>query len=120
MKLIFRPIFSLFSNLLALILAAKLVTGFYVPQDIKSLIIIAAIFTLINMLIKPVLKLILAPFIILSFGLASILINAGLLYLLDFLRLDVTITGTQPLLYATLLIGITNLAVGLSAKLIYR
>lgn len=120
MKLIFRPLFLFLSNLLALILAAKLVSGFYIPQDIESLAIIAVIFTLINLFIKPIIKLILAPFIVLSLGLASILINAGLLYLLDFLRPDVTITGTQPLIYATLIIGITNLAVSLSAKSIYK
>ncbi len=113
-------ILTFFSNLIALWLAANFIPGFVVSADIIRFLIAAVLFALINILIKPILTTVLSPFIFLTLGLLSLAINAGMLYLLDLLSENVTITSIESLVYATLLVSIINLLVGFSAKLIYK
>lgn len=116
MKPIAKIILTYFSNLIAIIIAVNFVPGFIISGDFKALLIVAAIFAAINLLIKPILTYILSPLIHLTIGLFQILINAGLLYLLDFLSADVTITSTQSLIYGTLIISAINFIIIFSAK----
>ncbi len=51
----------------------------------------------------------------LSIGLASCF-NAGMLWLLDFLSQHITINGTLPLVYTTLIISLINIILSFSAK----
>lgn len=115
-----RLVFTFFSNLVALLIAAKFVPGFDVSADFIRFLIAAGIFTLINIFIKPIFTTILSPFIILTLGLLSLIINAGMLYLLDVLSQNVTITTTESLIYATLIISGVNLLISFSAKLLYK
>lgn len=96
-------------NLLGLVVAAYFVPGIQLTQDPKSLMLVALIFTLLNFILKPVLKMLLGPFILITLGLALILINMGMLYLLDKLSSNLTIVGVPALLYGALIIGIVNL-----------
>jgi len=120
MKALSRIIFSYFSNLVALLIATKFLPGFEVSADFVKFLIAAGIFTLINIFIKPVFTTILSPFIILTLGLLSLIINGVMLYLLDILSENVTITTTESLIYATLIISLVNLLIGFSAKLLYK
>lgn len=120
MRLLSRFLFSLFSNLLAFIIAKTYITGFIVTGDLKELLIVVAIFTVINTFIRPVLKLILGPIIILTFGIGILLVNALMLYLLDYFSKNVTIQGLEPLAYATLIISAVNLIVSISARKTYK
>jgi len=52
--------------------------------------------------------------------LGIILVNALTLYLLDFLSEGVNIEGLTALLYATLIIGLINIAISFSAKNLYK
>ncbi|HBI25753.1 MAG: hypothetical protein UT41_C0001G0096 [Candidatus Wolfebacteria bacterium GW2011_GWC2_39_22] len=119
MKFLSRIIFSLFSNLLAFIVAEKFITGFLVSGDLKELLIVVAIFTAINTLIRPILKLILTPFIILTMGLGLLIVNALMLYLLDYFSENVTIQGLEPLAYATLIISAVNVIITVTARKTY-
>lgn len=116
MKLFARLIFSFFSNLVALLFAGAFIPGFEISANLINLLIAAAIFTLINLYIRPLVKLILSPIIILTLGLFILVINAGMLYLLDILSVNVTITGIEPLIYGTLLITAVNILLHFSAK----
>ena len=62
------------------------------------------------------LKTILAPLVWLTLGLFTIVINAGVLTLVDFFTTDITINGLVALLYGTLIISAANLVVGMSVK----
>jgi len=115
-----RIIFAFFSNLIALILAGNFIAGFELTDNFVNLLIAAAIFMLINIYIRPLIKLILSPAIILTLGLFTLVINAGMLYLLDILSENVTITGTEPLIYGTLLITGVNLLLNFSAKSLFK
>jgi len=116
MRFLSRIIFYFLVNLTALIAAAQFVPGFSLNSDIESLLILTAIFTFINLLIKPILKLVFSPFIFLSLGLFSLVINAIILKLLDIWSVNVTISGIQALVYSTLLITAVNLLLTFVAR----
>jgi len=119
MRFISRLIFAFFSNFVALLIAGNFIPKFELTNNFINLLIVAAIFTAINIYIRPLIKMVLTPVIILSLGLFSLVINAGMLYLLDILSTNVTITGIEPLIYGTLLISAINFLVNFSAKRIF-
>lgn len=119
MKLISRIIFSLFSNLLAFIIAKTYITGFIITGELKQLLIVVAIFTAINIFVRPIFRLILSPIIILTFGLGLLVINALMLYLLDYFSENVTIQGLEPLAYATLIVSAVNVVISMAARKTY-
>lgn len=116
MRLLGRLIFSVFSNVIAIFAADYLVAGFVFVGTFIDLIAVALILTAINVLVRPILKLFLGPLIILTLGLFIIVINALTLYLLDIVSASLTIQGYLPLLIATLIVGVINAAIHLSAK----
>ncbi len=120
MKFIARLIFSFFSNLVALGAAVYFVPGFSIAPDLINFLGVAGIFTLINVFIKPVLKLVLTPIIIITFGLGIIFVNMLTLYFLDFLSVNITIGGPSALLYSSLIIGLINVLINFSAKRLYK
>ena len=116
MHFIFRPIISFIANALGLFLAGYLhwlnvPIDLSNPDDLKNLAIAAAVLTLINMFLRPLLRLVLSPLIVLTLGLGLIGVNALTLYILTKILPTVTISGLQPLLFATLLISVVNLVV---------
>ena len=116
MRFLSKIIFHFLVNLIALMAAAQFVPGFSMNSNIESILILTAIFTFINLLIKPILKLIFSPFIFLSLGLFSLVINAIILKLLDIWSINVTISGIPTLVYSTLLITAVNLLLTFVAK----
>lgn len=116
MRFLSRIIFYFLVNLTALIAAAQFVPGFSLNSNVESLLILTGIFTFINLLIKPILKLVFSPFIFLSLGLFSLVINAIILKLLDIWSINVTISGIQALAYSTLLITAVNLLLTFVAR----
>lgn len=113
---IIQLVFYLFSNIIALLVAVYFVEGFVVEPGLNNLLLAAVVLTFINALIRPIIKLILTPIIFFTFGLGVIIVNTLMLYLLDKLLTNITITGVLPLLYATLIISVINLVVNFSAK----
>jgi putative membrane protein len=116
MKLLSRLIISFISNLIALLTAGYFVKGFIIAPDIKNFIIVTAVFTLINVFLRPLIKAILSPIIILTLGLGIILVNALTLYLLDIFLAQISIEGLIPLFYATLIISAVNIVIHFAAK----
>lgn len=116
MKSLQRLIVSYISNFIAFIIASYTIQGFEVTNVFIDLLWLVAIFTLLNILIRPVIRSLLTPLIILTFGLFIIAINAGMLWLLDFLSPHITINGTLPLVYTTLIISLINIILSISAK----
>lgn len=120
MRFLARLILFFFSNLIALLAAFYFVEGFKIGPGFSDFLLVAGVFTLINVFIRPILKLILSPIIIITFGLGIFLVNVLTLYLLDFLLVNVSIAGLKPLVYATLIISLVNIVIGISAKKAYK
>ena len=68
------------ANLTGVYFASLFIKGFLVNDGIIGLLIGAGILTLVNIFIKPILSLFLAPLNFLSFGLITWVVNGGLLY----------------------------------------
>lgn len=110
MGLLIKIIFAVLVNGLALFAANHYVGGFVLATgDLQTFAIVALILTALNFILKPVLKLLLGPLIVLTLGLGAILVNAVILKLLDFLSPALSIQGLLPLLYATVIISLINL-----------
>ncbi len=120
MKALGRIVFSVFSNTIAIFATDHLVAGFTFEGTFIDLIGAAAILTAINVFVRPVLKLLLGPLVILTLGLFVVVINALTLYILDIVITGLTIQGYLPLLIATLIVGAVNTAIHLSAKLAHK
>ena len=77
MKLILRILI----NALALWLTAYLMPGLHLTDDFIGVLLVAVIFGLINVLIRPIVRLFSLPVTILTLGLFSLVINAAMLLL---------------------------------------
>lgn len=120
MRFFSRIVFSFFSNFLALFLAAEYVAGFSIAGGLSGLLGVTLVFAAINVFIRPFFKFVFSPVIILTLGLGIIVVNAGMLWLLDFFSEQVTIQGLEALLFATLLISAIHFIINISARTLFR
>ena len=120
MKLIGKFLFHTFSNAIALLVATYFVAGFIFHGDILSMLVTAAVLTLINIFIKPLLSFFMGPLIILTLGLFYLVINAITLYILDIFSTPLTIQGYLPLLYGTLIVTLVNLVLEMVGRGMYK
>ncbi len=111
MRFILHFIISFIGNAIALVLAAHFIGGFSLMPDLVSIASVAVLLTIANVVIRPILRIILTPVIIITLGLFNLVLNAGLLYAVDILSSSLTISGLPTLAYATILITVVNLAV---------
>lgn len=85
-------------------------------EQLITLAVVAAIFTVINMFVAPVVKTLSLPFIIITLGLALLVINAFLLLLTDWVanKLDVAffIDGFGWAVLGAVVISIVNAVLG--------
>lgn len=76
------------------------------------IVLIGTLLGLINFFIKPILDVITIPLKILTLGLFSLILNAGLVWALDVLFKEFNIQGVFSLLLTTLLVWIVNFLLG--------
>jgi putative membrane protein len=100
-------------NAVALAAAIKLIDGITFTGEWWKVILIAAIFGVVNSLIKPVIQFFTFPIIILTLGLFTLVINAAMLVvtaaLSGPLSLGLTISGFWPALWGAIVISIVSL-----------
>lgn len=109
MRLLGRIVITWAANILALLIAAYYISGFYVRENVRDLLVVGLILTFLSLIIKPIVKLIFGPVIVLTLGLGLILVNAIVLYLLTLLASPaVSISNGWALLYSAILIGFVN------------
>lgn len=126
MKIIGRFIFRIFTNAVAIFIAAKFITGFFWNGDLVGLAVAAFVLSGINTFIRPILKMMLGPLLVLTFGLFIVVINAISLFLVPYLLQilgfgsPIAFDGYLPLILATLIISAVNLIVGFAARMGYK
>ena len=111
-----RFIVQILSNGLAILLADYLTEGIVFTGNVLTLLIAGLILGLINFFLRPILKLISLPLIALTLGLFIIVINMGLLWLLNYLAPELTISGFSAYFWGTIIISAVNIFVGLTIK----
>jgi len=94
-------------NIIGLLVAITYIPGFEISKNLTDLVIVTTLLTVGNLIVRPILKTILAPLIWLSLGLFTIVINAAILFGVDFMSDLITINGLSALIYGTLLISLS-------------
>ena len=115
-----RFILRILANALAIYLAAWLIPGVDIitsnTAGWKILLICGVILSLINAIIRPILKLISLPLIIITFGLFSFVINVLMVWLLTRFVPQLIITGVIAFILTALVVSVTNAAVNYLTK----
>jgi putative membrane protein len=102
---------------LALLAATRVVPGVEYHGPWWGLLLVAAVFGLVNALVRPVVVLLTCPFVLLTLGLGLLLVNGAMLGLTAWLAGDwLTVEGCVPAVLGALLISVVsflfNLLVG--------
>lgn len=104
---------ALLGNAIALWLAAWLVPGIHLSSDFGQVLLVALIFGLVNAFVKPLVKLLALPFIFLSFGLLTLVINAGMLILTDQFAPGLVVNDFPAAFFGALVISVVNVILNL-------
>ncbi|MBU2580020.1 phage holin family protein [Patescibacteria group bacterium] len=103
-------------NALAIFLADYLVPGFNFEGDILAFLIAGLVLGLINIFVRPILRFISTPLIVLSLGLFILIINIILLWLAEYFLPELTIVGFWAYFWGILIISALNMVFGPGKK----
>lgn len=101
-----RLIFHVIIGVLSFWLAIKFVSGVMFTGGTKELLLAGCVLGLINFFIRPLLNLITLPLRILTLGLFGLVINMGIIWVVDFFFPELIISGIIPLFWTTLIIWV--------------
>jgi putative membrane protein len=100
-------------NAIALWVAAYLLPGLGFNGTLLNLILVAAVFGVVNSLLRPLLTVLTCPLIVLTLGLFTLVINAIMLLVTGWLsarwNLGFTVAGFWPAFWGGLVIGLVSL-----------
>jgi putative membrane protein len=102
-------IIRLFVNAAALWVAARLVPGIGLSGEFGPVLIVAAVFGLVNAMVKPIVLFLSIPFVILTLGLFILVVNAGMLMLTAALVDSLSVAGFGSALLGSLMISLVSL-----------
>jgi len=108
-----KLLFHIISGILGLFLAAKLIPGVEFYGTFLMLVIVGIAIGLINLYIKPFLKVISFPIRMLTLGIFSLIINMAIIWFIEIIfPKELEITGLIPLFWTTLIIWTLNFFFG--------
>ncbi len=103
-KLLLRVVINAF----ALWLAATLVSGINLTEEIPLIVLVALIFGLVNIFIRPLVKLLSLPLTIITLGLFALVINTAMLGLTAALTENLQIDGFWSAFLGALIISVVS------------
>ncbi|OGZ61269.1 MAG: hypothetical protein A3H51_02165 [Candidatus Spechtbacteria bacterium RIFCSPLOWO2_02_FULL_38_8] len=110
-----KILFRILANAGAVYLAARFVDGVTLKVDFSSftsyaplLLIIGFVLWLGNTVIRPLVKVLTFPLVIITFGLFNAIINILIVWGADYILPQLEITGIVPLLWTTLILFLVN------------
>jgi putative membrane protein len=111
-----RLLFAWLSNVVALFVAAWIVSGVGYGDDFWVLFIAAFVFTTVNWLVRPIVIILALPAVVLTLGLALILINTFMLYLTDWIVPSFETGSFWSTLLAAIIVSLVNLILSFVLK----
>ena len=111
-------IIRILGNSLAIFVAAYLVPGFVINGGVKEYLLAGILLGILNFAIKRILKAVSMPLIILTLGLWTIVINALMLWTVDYVFDFVLVQDLTALVWAVIIISIVNIFVSATRKII--
>jgi len=108
-----RLVYSWLINIVALWAAEALISGIHFTGNFATIVLAALVFALVNLLLKPIVKLLALPLIVLTLGFAYFFVNLLMLYVTTWIVGPFQIASFADAVWGTLIIWIVN--VGLQA-----
>lgn len=96
-------------NAVALWAAAKLVDGVSLAGEPVDIVIVAAIFGLVNALLKPIVTFFSFPLIVVTLGLFTLVVNAAMLAVTSSLSSVLSVDGFGPAFVGALVVSIVSM-----------
>lgn len=103
-----RLILKLLINAAALWVAAKLISGITLEGEFLTILLVALVFGLVNTFIKPILKILSFPVIILTLGLFTVVINAAMLGLTAAITAALSVADFWAALLGAIVISVVS------------
>lgn len=103
-------------NAVALFVAAWLLDGVTYGDSWWTLLVAAAVFTVVNAWVKPILALLSIPFIVVTAGLFYFLINVLMLYMTDWVVPDFELDTFWWAALAAIIVSLVNWALQLALR----
>jgi putative membrane protein len=111
-----RLVFAWLSNVVALFVAAWIISPIDYGDDFWVLFIAALVFTIVNIFVRPLVILLALPAVVLTLGLALILINTLMLYLTDWIVPSFETGSFWATLGGAVIVSVVNLILNLVLK----
>jgi putative membrane protein len=106
----------LFINAIALWIAATVVPGIQLSNDFGEVLLVALAFGVVNAFVRPIVMFLAFPFIVLTLGLLSLVINAGMLMLTDAFTSGLAVGGFRAAFFGALVISVVNVFLGIGEE----
>ena len=98
----------IFNSAAFYVTATYLVKGFTLSGGIEGLLIASVVLAFLHTFIRPILKIVTAPLVLLTFGLFSIIINIGILWIADRYLTQISFSDLYSLVVTALIITVAN------------
>jgi len=95
-------------NIAAIFVASVFIDGISYTHDFWILVLAGLVFGLVNLLVKPIVKLLALPLIVLTLGIALFFINLLMLYITAWIVPGFTISSFRDAIWATIIIWAVN------------
>ncbi len=103
-----RVLYSWIVNVAAIWIASLFIDGVDYSDDFWILIVAGLVFSLVNLLVKPVVKLLALPVVILTLGIALFFVNLLMLYITSWIVPGFELQSFMAAIWATLAVTIVN------------
>lgn len=97
-------------NSAALWVAASLVSGIELSSDLWSVLVVAAVFGIVNALLKPLVMLLSLPAILVTLGAFILVVNAAMLALTAALTDSLAVDGFWSTVFGAIIISVVSWA----------
>lgn len=115
-----NPLLRLLVNAAALWAATQLVSGISYTGDWPFFFVVALVFGVLNLLVKPILFLLTLPFFLITLGLFTLVLNAGMLWLTstlsESLGLGFRVDGFWAAFWGALVVSLVSFALSMFVK----
>jgi putative membrane protein len=119
MEFLFKILLSITANISALLLAGYFDKDFLIMSDVEHIVPLAAFLALLNLTVRPILKLLFSPLIGITLGAFNVVISAAILYAVDIYSNSLTINGLWALVIGAHLVGLVITLIDYSSAVIY-
>lgn len=100
-------------NAVAILVSAWLVPNVFYEYEFFSLVKIAAMLAIANALIKPLLKMVFSPLILVTLGLFTLVINTFLVWLVVYFSPEISITSLTAYFLTMIIVSFFNFFVSI-------